>query len=159
MGFAAAPIVVLQLLAAWIALQCILVRVGEQVQTVRPVVAAMKVVNDFALVAGTTLCALLVLLPSFVFVVLEVFRYVQVRVRSGDSLFPTQPMNMTDPSKTLTAHMERVVAVIDELDAMGDQLRQAALSLNLEGKEVIVRTPCSHTQAELTMYRRKSTSQ
>ncbi|KAL1604000.1 hypothetical protein SLS60_005592 [Paraconiothyrium brasiliense] len=127
MGLVAASVVVLEVLAAWIALQCVLERVGERVARVRPVVKAMKVVDDFALVAGTTLCALLVLLPSFVFVVLEVFRYVQLRSRTGDA---QQEQNVTDPAKTITAHMERVVGIIDELDAMGERMRQAALSLN-----------------------------
>ncbi|KAJ4345807.1 uncharacterized protein N0V89_011942 [Didymosphaeria variabile] len=127
MGLAAASVVVLEVLAAWIALQCVLERVGERVSSVRPVVKAMKVVDDFALVAGTTLCALLVLLPSFVFVVLEVFRYVQVRSRDREER-PAQ--NVMDPGKTITAHMERVVGIIDELDGMGERMRQAAMSLN-----------------------------
>ncbi|KAL5385408.1 hypothetical protein DPSP01_004865 [Paraphaeosphaeria sporulosa] len=136
MGLAAAVLFGLQVLAGWIALQCALDRVGERVARVRPVVAAMKVIDNFALVAGTTLCALLVLLPSFVFVVLEVFRFVQVRSR-GDGNDSRDEQRGGDPSKTITAHMERVVGIVDELDAMGERMRQAALSLNLGEAQVI----------------------
>ncbi|KAF9736069.1 hypothetical protein PMIN06_002983 [Paraphaeosphaeria minitans] len=130
MGLAAAVVFGMQVLGAWIALQCTLDRVGARVARVRPVVAAMKVVDNFALVAGTTLCALLVLLPSFVFVVLEVFRFVQVRSRGDGNDSPGEQRG-GDPGKTITAHMERVVGIVDELDAMGERMRRAALSLNL----------------------------
>jgi hypothetical protein len=136
MGLAAAAMLVVGVLAAWIAVQCALERVGERVSRVRPVVAFMKVVNDFALVAGTTLCALLVLLPSFVFVVLEVFRFVQVRSRGDDS---RGQQAGSDPTKTITAHMERVVGIVDELDAMAERMRQAASSLKLGEAQVMVR--------------------
>ena len=116
MGLAAASVFVLKVVAAWIALQWVLQVVGERVPRVRPVVAAMKVVDDFALVAGTTLCALLVLLPSFVFVVLEVFRYVQVQSRAR-------------PAKTVADYMERVVDIINELEVMGDRMRASSLTL------------------------------
>lgn len=138
MGFAAAAFVAVEVLAGWIALQCTLERVGERVARVRPVVKAMKVIDNFALVAGTTLCALLVLLPSFVFVVLEVFRFVQVRSR-GDADDSPSELAGGDPSKTLTAHMERVVGIVDELDAMGERMRQAALSLKMGEAQVTVR--------------------
>ncbi|KAF2442332.1 hypothetical protein P171DRAFT_65768 [Karstenula rhodostoma CBS 690.94] len=134
-------LVAVQLLAGWIALQCTLERVGERFARVRPLVKAMKVVDGFALVAGTTLCALLVLLPSFVFVVLEVFRFVQVRCRGdadADANDSPGEERGGDPRKTITAHMERVVGIVDELDAMGERIRQAALSLTMGGEAQVL---------------------
>lgn len=125
MGLAAAIVLVLKVVAAWIVLQWVLQMAGERVPSVRPVVAAMKVVDDFALVAGTTLCALLVLLPSFVFVVLEVFRFVQVRSRDR-------------PAKSVADYMERVVDIVNDLEAMGDRLREAAVRLWVSEAEVLV---------------------
>lgn len=126
MGLAAASVLVLKVAAAWIALQWVLQLVGERVPRVRLVVSAMKVVDDFALVAGTTLCALLVLLPSFVFVVLEVFKYVQVRSRAR-------------PAKGVADYMERVVEIVNELEAMGDRMRAASLTLHASEEEIVVR--------------------
>jgi hypothetical protein len=131
MGLAAASVFVLKLVAAWIALQWVLQVVGERVPRVRPVVAAMKVVDDFALVAFTTLCALLVLLPSFVFVVLEVFRYVQVRSRAR-------------PAKTVADYMERIVDIVNELEVMGDRMRASALTLLNSPEEESTTTVCGN---------------
>lgn len=165
MGLAAAAVFTLQVLGAWIALQCALERMGDRVARVRPVVAAMKAVDNFALVAGTTLCALLVLLPSFVFVVLEVFRFVQVRSRGNGDAVANDSRSQErgeDPTKTITAHMERVVAIVDELDAMGERLRQAALSLTpgdvQAPAQVIVRSSSARLMAALTTPRKKSTT-
>lgn len=127
MGLAAASVFVLKAVAAWIGLQWVLQMVGERIPVVKPVVAVMRVVDDFALVAGTTLCALLVLLPSFVFVVLEVFRYIQVRSHAR-------------PAKTVADYMERMVEIINELDTMGNRMRGAALRLNMSEAETIVRS-------------------
>lgn len=124
MGVATATLLVLKAVAAWIAVQWVLQAVVERVPRVRPVVVVMKGMEEYALVAGTTLCALLVLLPSFVFVVLEVFRYVQVSSRS-------------QPAKSVSDYMERIVGIINELEALGERMRQAALRLNLGEAETM----------------------
>ncbi|KAF1969868.1 hypothetical protein BU23DRAFT_231300 [Bimuria novae-zelandiae CBS 107.79] len=127
MALAAATVLVLEAAAAWLALQWMLVVVGERVPRARTVVAGMRVVDAFALVAGTTLCALLVLLPSFVFVVLEVFRFVQVRTHAK-------------PAKSVKDYMERVVEIVNELEAMGERMREAAIRLNEGGMETVTVT-------------------
>jgi hypothetical protein len=86
-------------------------------------------------------------------VVLEVFRFVQVRSRGHDS---RGPQSGSDLTKTITAHMERVVGIVDELDAMGERMRQAALSLKRGEAQVMVRTARSSPTAGLTMSRKRS---
>lgn len=146
MGLAATSVFALKAVAAWIALQWVLQVVGERVPRVRPVVAAMKAVDDFALVTGTTLCALLLLLPSFVFVVLEVFRYVQVESRAR-------------PAKSVADHMARVVDIMNELEVMGDRMKGAALTLrSTEGETTVRGSPFLCAPYRLLTGRRKRCS-
>jgi len=126
MGLVALVMLLLEAAALWIVLQYILILLVDRVPAGRRVVDMMKTAEDFALVAGTTLGALLVLLPSFVFVVLEVFRYVHVRGQSH-------------PAKTVADYMARVVDIVNELEGMGDRMRHAAVRLHMGDTETMVK--------------------
>ncbi|KAF2636196.1 hypothetical protein P280DRAFT_522440 [Massarina eburnea CBS 473.64] len=112
----------LKALAVWIVVQWVLESGENRLPAVKPAVEFMRSCNSFAATTGTTFCALLVLLPSLVFVMLEVFGYIRERTRSL-------------PSKSLSEYVERGVRIINELEALGDRIRQAAARLNVDEEE------------------------
>jgi hypothetical protein len=125
MAFTTATLLFVKVVAVWVILQWVLECGESRVPVVKPVVKFMRAANSFAATAGTTLCALLVLLPSFVFVVLEVFGYVRKRTRS---IAP----------KSLSEFVERGVTIINELEALGERIRQAAVKLGMDEEENMV---------------------
>ncbi|CAI6273181.1 unnamed protein product [Periconia digitata] len=124
MALTAVTLLVLKAVVVWIAVQWVLECGESRAPFVKPALTFMRAANSFAATAGTTLCALLVLLPSFVFVVLEVFGYVRERTRSL-------------PSKSLSGYVERGVRIISELEALGERIRQAAVKLNVGDEETM----------------------
>jgi hypothetical protein len=125
MGLAVASVFLLKVAAVWIVLQWGFNALIPRVSSLRPVVGFMKKVNEFLMNAGVTLCALLVLLPSFVFVVLEVFGYVRQRTRSMQA-------------KTLPEYVAHGVGILQGLEAMGERIREVALSLTADIEETMV---------------------
>ncbi|PVI08245.1 hypothetical protein DM02DRAFT_648300 [Periconia macrospinosa] len=118
-------VLVLKAAVVWIVVQWALECGESRAPTlVKSVINFMRAANSFAATAFTTLCALLVLFPSFVFVVLEIFGYVRERTRSL-------------PSKSLSEYVERGVRIISELEALGDRIRQAAVKLDLGDEETM----------------------
>lgn len=118
-------LLILKAVGVWITVQWALECGESRVPFVKPAIKFMRAANSFAATAGTTLCALLVLLPSFTFVVLEVFGYVRERTRSL-------------PSKSLSGYVERGVLIISELEALGERIRQAAVKLDEGDEEILV---------------------
>jgi hypothetical protein len=116
----------LQVAAVWILLQLGLDALVLRVPSLEPIGKFMKKANKFFLHAGVTFCALLVLLPSFVFVVLEVFGYVRQRIRSLQA-------------KTLPEYIAHGVDVLQGMEVMGERIRGVALSLTADVEEPIVR--------------------
>ncbi|KAF2682541.1 hypothetical protein K458DRAFT_419962 [Lentithecium fluviatile CBS 122367] len=126
MGLAVALVFLLKAAAAWIMLQLGLDALIPRFPSLRPGAVFMKKANGFLMNAGVTFCALLVLLPSFVFVVLEVFGYVRQRTRSLQA-------------KTLPEYVAHGVGVLQGLEVMGERIREVALSLTADVEETIVR--------------------
>ncbi|KAF1949416.1 hypothetical protein CC80DRAFT_540256 [Byssothecium circinans] len=122
MALTTATLLVLKAVAVWILVQCGLELVETRLPAVTPGIKFMRACNSFAATTGTTFCALLVLLPSFVFVVLEVFGYVRERTRML-------------PSKSLSEYVERGVRIINELEALGERVRMAATKLSMDDEQ------------------------
>jgi hypothetical protein len=138
MGLAVASVLLLKVAAVWIVLQWVveglissapwLVKTSRAPRLIA-VARCMKRVNGFVVDAGVTFCALLVLLPSFVFIVLEVFGYVRQRTRATQA-------------KTLPEYVARGVAVLQGLEIMGERLREVALGLTADVEETMVSGLC-----------------
>jgi len=125
MGLAVASVVLLKVAAVWILVQLGIEALIPRAPWLISVAGFMKRVNVFMLDAGVTFCALLVLLPSFVFVVLEVFRYVRQRTRAMQA-------------KTLPEYVAQGVGVLQGLEIMGERLREVALGLTVDVEETMV---------------------
>jgi hypothetical protein len=146
MGLAVASVLLLKAAAVWIVLQWGIEMLISSAPWLLPTSRApsliavakfMKRVNRFVVDAGVTFCALLVLLPSFVFIVLEVFGYVRQRTRAIQA-------------KTLPEYVARGVAVLQGLEIMGERLREVALGLTADVEETMVSTLCHTQSADIT---------
>jgi hypothetical protein len=134
MGLAVASVLLLKGAAVWIVLQLGIEGLVSSAPWLLPTSRAprliavakfMKRVNGFVVDAAVTFCALLVLLPSFVFIVLEVFGYVRQRTRAIQA-------------KTLPEYVARGVGVLQGLEIMGERLREVALGLTADLEETMV---------------------
>jgi hypothetical protein len=128
MGLAVASVLLLKVGVAWIVIQWGIEALVSRAPWLRTAGRFMKRANVFLVDAGVTFCALLVLLPSFVFIVLEVFGYVRQRTRNIQA-------------KTMPEYVAQGVGVLQGLEIMGERLREVALGLTTDVEETMV----SHT--------------
>lgn len=129
MAFATVAVLFIKTLVGWILLQWVLELLVPRAPRAKRVLSFIRSANSYITTAVLTFGALLVLLPSLLFVTLEVFDHVRSSIDWR-------------PAKSLSDYVTRGVRVINELETLGERMRHAASELGTSDREVLVSIPC-----------------